>query len=153
MSCFIVSPQSIADLSNCINQVCRFGVCFFSSDLAWKIGSVFSSKVGLDTSSEIGKKLYQLNVDAYNTRYGLLSEDVSGEFENYIGGYSAKIPNIQQFELKDWIYIYKKLQCFLYQCNEFQTKTPIQDVLEDVSNALANLIAQKLDEYKQISWN
>lgn len=153
MSCFIVSPQNIVDLSKFISHVCRFGACFLSSDSAWKIESIFSSKDGLDTQAKIGEKLYQLNVDAYNTRCDLPLEDVPNEFEYYIEGYSAKIPNIQQFELKDWIYIYKKLQCFLYQCNEFQKTTPIQDVLEDISNDIANFIVQKSDEYKQISWN
>lgn len=145
MSCFIVSPQPIADLSSCIVQVTDFGTCFINPKTHRKFEEVFSEF----SYAEIAEQLYSLNEDAYLARYGEKTE----EFETFFSGTSIKIPEISKFQLKDWIYIFKKLQCFLYQCEEFQESSPIQNVLTDFLNELAIYIVQKTDEYNQILWS
>lgn len=145
MSCFIMSPQSIADLSSCIVQVTDFGTYFINPKTHRKFEEVFSEF----SYAEIAEQLYSLNEDAYLARYGEETE----EFETFFSRTSIKIPEISKFQLKNWIYIFKKLQCFLYQCNEFQESSPIQDVLTDFLSELAFFIVQKTNEYHQILWS
>lgn len=147
MSCFIVSTQSVIDLAYFINQICHSEYYFVNPN---DVRSVFANKYGFDTTKEIAKKLYDLNVLAIEERY----KESCSDFETFINGAEPKISYILEFGIKDWCYILKKMQCYLYQCTDGDCdKSPIYLALYNMKNELSTFICSELQEYKDVEWN
>lgn len=148
MSSFIVSSQTIFDLAYFFNQLCWSKSCFINSDY---VRNMFVVKNSYGTTRNIAEKLYCLNVKAVNGRYG---KDSSPDFEAFANGVKPKIPSLVKFKQKDFVYIFKKIQCYLYQCLEEDCdKSPIYQRLTVLNEKLAKFIIYKLPDYEEVAWN
>jgi hypothetical protein len=94
--------------------------------------------------AEIGKKLFALNCQAVDQRYG---NGQSKEFYTEAYQYKpfANVPRMQ---------VYKSMRCLLYQCSEGNVPdTKLFQDLNDFCNGVARSIISDLPEYDAASWD
>lgn len=99
-------------------------------------------------ASELAKELYTFNAAAFTRRYAHKLDNTT--LNSCIPDYTFKQGNHSQQA------VYKAVQCFLYQCAEFNETPQEYKVLEDELNAfLAHIsydIISELEYYKLAPW-
>jgi hypothetical protein len=104
----------------------------------------FNLDLSKDEAREaLGKKLFQMNIDGVNARYG---EGRAEEFRklDYRYKFNPSLTAISAF---------KALQCFLYQCSEGEVdKTELYQTMNQISGAIAESIVCDLPQYESAPW-
>ena len=139
MSCWIVEPKSVKKIAEVINQTLShegmFGIYAPSK------GPLAAEYIGMSVE-EIYNKLYQMNIDAYDARYGEKDFIPKMPKQGYLG--DAYL-NIYQ--------TLKTVECFLYQCCEgdVDTRESYKGV-EQLANIIRRAIIGKSKEYQNAKW-
>lgn len=139
MSCWIVEPKSVKKIAEVINQTLShegmFGIYAPSN------GPLAAEYIGMSVE-EIYNKLYQMNIDAYDARYGEKDFIPKMPKQGYLG--DAYL-NIYQ--------TLKTVECFLYQCCEgdVDTRESYKGV-EQLANIIRRAIIGKSKEYQNAKW-
>lgn len=144
MSCFVMSPESLANLSIFLtrkmlsNYYC--GITIKAKEMLKKelcLENVVNEKVFARTLFEA---MWKMNCNAYAKRY-------KEECQNILPHFPAtkEISNFQAL---------KSLNCLLYQCNEgdIPDAIPLFDILEKTAIGLTGWIIGNLPEYREAEW-
>ena len=137
MSCFIVESDNIGNQAEFIAAMLNGGTITDYIEVPESLRDVFKDcrQGRIYDAHKIYRKLYIANLRAYNGRY---SDENVKEFEKYK---KRSVPT-------NYIKLHKQISCYLYQCAEDQVyNTPIYIAVQDLKNALANMIVQSLQEY------
>lgn len=96
----------------------------------------------------LGQSLYDMNVEAVRQRYPDC-ENLPGTYED-----DTLVPYLYEYELLvSPIEVYKRLECYLYQCSEGDVPDwTLYQALAEYKSDLASRIISNLPEYKQLSW-
>ena len=93
-------------------------------------------------SDELGQAMFALNVEAVEQRYG---EGEAKEFRDLNYRYSPQNAKIHQ--------VLKSLRCWIYQCSEGSVpETPLFQIMDEYSSALALIIVSDMPEYERANW-
>lgn len=163
MSCFVMREDSIAALSEFTAGLLNFGVDHYGFDapreLAYALAGCRDPYCFFDPQ-KIYKVLYDLNVAAYEGRYG---RDIDGEGNELDGEQAPKIKTSDYcihdisggHKLAPWHFrLAKLLHCYTHQVSEDATlKHPLTLALKDLEHRLDSFIVTKSPEYEQApSW-
>lgn len=144
MSCFVMSPESLANLSVFLtrkmlsNYYCGIKIKakeMLKTELC--LENVVNEKMFARTLFEA---MWKMNCKAYATRY-------KEECQNSLPHFPAT-KDISSFQAL------KSLNCLLYQCNEenIPDTTPLFDILVNIANGLTGWIVGNLPEYMEAEW-
>lgn len=162
MSAFIMSIDSIASLAEYIDTLNWLGFDYFGYSIPRSLNSALALGCGSGNEKKIFEALYALNVQAVNGRYKA-DNDTTVELPKRIEQiYHPKEPKHFDNEghvfwiddIKPWHYqLLKKLQCFIYQCEEDTTiDNPILKSLQELEQELCRYIAENNIEYEMAKW-
>lgn len=143
MSCFIVSPENI-------RAQAEFMACILNDGFTsrYRLGAsealveaLEGCKEGMKWSAhKIYRKLYIMNLQAYNARY---HEDVK-TFDRYK---KTSPPG-------DLLQLHKYMRCYLYQCSEEPVyRTPLFKAVTETMQDLAGEIVSNMPGYEDKEWN
>lgn len=133
MSAYVVGPEHIKYLAkHIVNEVNGRNSHAFRA-------------YGCETEESLGKKLWDLNVNAVCQRYSGDSKETYGEYHAPSGYRVGPFEKIQ---------FLKSLRCFLYQCSEGDVpETSILfQALEKTGDALAWSIVDGMSAYDSAKW-
>ena len=155
MSCMIMSPESTAAIANATAMLLNRGFSYFGFEATAHMYEAFGDCRSCShyVAEEIYKKLYTVNVTAYNNRY-----------ENHEPTTDDTVPDIDCSQytihqplayanwhctIRPWHYHLAKLIDFwCYQTNEHNTwKDPIRVAMLDFQKELSHFIVYQSDEY------
>lgn len=166
MSCFIMREDSIAALSEFTADLLNFGFTRYGFSAPEELAKALSDCrdfYHFFDSQKIYKRLYALNVAAYNGRYGRYERAANGESSDLD---SEQAPEIKTSDycihdingghkLAPWHFrIVKLLACYNYQIAEDVTaKHPLTTALKGLEHQLNSFIVIKSPEWEAApSW-
>lgn len=134
MSAFLVDDKTINGIATSV---------FDSRNEVQERMKVELSEVGINTSEELGKAMFDLNVYSLKQRYGSAEGFREMDYKYNL------IPDVGRFQLL------KSLRCFLYQACEGDTPetSELYKLIDNFSNSLALNIVNSLPEYERADWN
>ena len=160
MSCFGMNPEPLAAIANAVETRlnCDYNYWGFSAP-----DSLYRALADCKTSctyfaEEIYKKLYAVNVRAYNGRYMSHEEPVDEEAPAIdVDNYTVhRRPEYREhgFAVRPWHYkLAKLLDCWLYQTAEDATyKDPLRLAMVEFRDNLYSFIVTNRPEYVTSSW-
>lgn len=158
MSSYIVDPKTIAIISNYIADLVNVG--FNGMHLHYTIPEKFRKNVidknGRANPEEIFKRLYNLNIDAYMTRYDTNAEEMKMHLDD-VDNFKQYDTQIHDYGHKVQPYHYqllKSMHCYLYQCAESEEliNCTIYTTVKGIADALSSKIIDSLPEYNSAIW-
>ena len=155
MSCMIMNSESLAAIANAAETLLNCGYEYFGFDATHKMRDAFRDcrTCGFYAAEEIYKKLYAVNVAAYNGRYKDHETPADNEAPT-IDGSCYKVHQRPEYvehhhAVRPWHYhLAKLLDFWLYQTSEAATwKDPARAAMLDFQKALYEFIVQRSGEY------
>lgn len=157
MSCFILESKSLAILAEGIEKTLNMGYNYMGMDAPEALREALADCAdnrGFYERKKIFLRLYELNAQAYDSRYSTAPADYIPECPD--------IPTvIKRAEYKNYHHTvttthYKYanlLDCYLYQCLEGKTpEEPLFQGLEAFKRTWYSYIVRNSDEYAAASW-
>ena len=158
MSAFIMQPESIRDLAYFINSVVASGYNMHGFEAPELLRKEFPARSSRSVK-EAYEKLYELNAEAIHFRYPKEMKDKvippmpSGDFfikpeigASLHGGIFRK-PTDKHYQ------ILKRLNCFLYQCDEGKVReSDTYKALKGLERQLMVMIVSSCDAYQRAEW-
>lgn len=155
MSCMIMNPEPLAAVANATAILLNCGYEFFGFSASQQMHEAFRDcrRYWRYDAKEIYKKLYAVNVAAYNGCYASHEEpadDTAPAID--VSCYTVhQRPEFAEhhYAVRPWHYrLAKLLDFWLYQTNEYATySNPIRLAMEDFKTALFAFIVRCSDEY------
>ena len=134
MSSYLVSDKTINNIVTLLASNDKIQTCMWD----YPFNESFNNDEDFDN---FAKDLLRLNYKALGM--SLNNIDVKKHIDEYIHNWVKS----------DIIQFYKNLQCYLYQCSEYNlTEDDLYKKLSSVKDALAIHIISNLEEYKNSSW-
>ena len=158
MSCFVMNPESLAALANTVEMLLNCvnsGGLYLSRSLYAALKDCRNS--GGYSAEAIYRKLYAVNVAAYNGRY---PEDICEEPEapkldmsKYVFHKKTRYRD-HGVVVAPWHYhLAKLLDCWLYQTAEDATgDDPFRLAMEKFADALYTFIVTHNPQYQSVTW-
>lgn len=136
MSNYVVNDETINRIIAGLEQCSRFGdfITFprLTEDLRNQLNEV--------TAADFGKAMHRLNVGSVEANY---NEDHSDQYDLYRFR-AERVPTPQQ--------LYKSIHCFMYQCEEGNTDSPLFRALDEFRSHLARWLVERTREYDGLEW-
>ena len=160
MSCFVMNPEPLAALANAIEARlnCDYGYWGFEAPDSLYRELDGCRRAFLYSAEEIYRRLYAVNVRAYNGRYAAHEEPEDEEapeidVSKYIVHHGPKYRE-HGFAVQPWHYQFAKLlDCWLYQTLEDATHNdPLRLAVKDFRNTLHSFIVANNQEYTTAQW-
>lgn len=160
MSCFVMNAEPLAALANAIETRLNIGYDFWGFDAP---DSLYRELMDCKTSctyyaEPIYRKLYALNVRAYNGRYPSHEEPTDEEAPTInVNAYTiTRRPEYRAhtFAVQPWHYqLAKLLDCYLYQTAEDATyKDPLRLAIKEFRDGLCEFIMTHNPQYITLPW-
>lgn len=160
MSCFVMNAEPLAALANAIETRLNIGYDFWGFEAP---DSLYRELMDCKTSctyyaEPIYRKLYALNVRAYNGRYSNHEEPADEQAPNVdITRYTiTRRPEYRAhtFAVQPWHYqLAKLLDCYLYQTAEDATyKDPLRLAMKEFRDELCEFIMTHNPQYITLPW-
>ena len=155
MSCMIMNPEPLAAIANAAETLLNCGFDYFGFDTPRSMQRAFNDCriCGLYEAEDIYKKLYAVNVAAYNGRYKN-RETPADDIAPCIDGSGYRVHQRPEYTehhhaVRPWHYrLAKLLDFWLYQTGEDATQNdPTRAAMLGFQNALYSFIVQRSDEY------
>ena len=158
MSCIIMNAKPLASIADFIASLLNYGYNSFGMEAP---KSMYDSlkyckdKWGIYQAEQIYDKLHELNVMAYNGRYGREHEG-----EEYFEPYAPN-PPMQRRECENhhekvmpWhIQMEHRLAFLTYQlCEDATCDTPLYKAMIDLEHRLDAFIVHNSDEWQSLRW-
>lgn len=161
MSCFVMNPEPLAAIANAVETRlnCNYNYWGFEAP-----ASLYDALRDCKTSrtyfaEEIYKKLYAVNVRAYNGRYEGHAEPGGEEaptidMSKYILHHPPEYCK-NSFAVCLWHYqLAKLLDCWLYQTSEDATRAdPLRLAMGEFRDSLYSFIVMHSPQYCDLSWS
>lgn len=140
MSAFIVENRTINKVVTRLQRDLNDGYGYYREQFK-VLGFDHDSR---EFCEKLGQALFDLNVQAVNQRYGEGSADgFRPLYYTFKGEYSHTL-----------VSVFKSLRCWIYQCSEGNTpEQPLFKLMKEYSNALAENIISRLEEYNECEWD
>ena len=160
MSCFIMNPEPLAALANAIEARLNCDYAYWGFDAP---DALYRELDGCRSAfyysaKEIYRRLYAVNVRAYNGRYAAHEEPEDEEAPDidtskYIIHHGPKYRE-HGFAVQPWHYqLAKLLDCWLYQTLEDATRNdPLRLAVRDFQDILRSFIVGNSQEYTAAQW-
>lgn len=160
MSCFVMNPEPLAAIANAVETRLNCGYNYWGFEAP---GSLYDALQDCKTSytyfaEEIYKKLYAVNVRAYNGRYASHEEPADEEAPTIDGSKYIihRPPEYREhgFAVRPWHYqLAKLLDCWLYQTLEDATHNdPLRLAMKEFRDNLYRFIVRNSPEYTAGQW-
>ena len=160
MSCFVMNSESLAALANAVETRLNCDYNFWGFDAP---SSLYDALADCKTSctyfaEDIYRKLYTVNVRAYNGRYADHEEPEDEEAPTIDGSkYVIQHPPEYRehgFAVRLWHFqLAKLLDCWLYQTAEDATfKAPLRLAMKEIRDNLYGFIVGNSPEYVDAPW-
>lgn len=155
MSCMIMNPEPLAAIANATETLLNCGYEYFGFGATYQMHDAFRDcqTCGFYSAEKIYKKLYAVNVVAYNGRYND-HETPDDDTAPTIDGSRYKVHQPPEYAehhhaVRPWHYrLAKLLDFWLYQTGEYATwKDPTRAAMFDFQKALFEFIVQRSSEY------
>lgn len=155
MSCMIMNPEPLAAIANAAEMLLNHGYDYFGFAPSQRMYEAFQDcrPCGFYESESIYRKLYTVNVAAYNGRYSSHETPADTEAPD-IDVSCCKIHQLPEYAdhhhaVRPWHYrLAKLLDFWLYQTAEDATwNDPTRAAMLDFQNALFEFIVQRSAEY------
>jgi hypothetical protein len=133
MSAFVVDDKTI-------NRIATFLHDDYNNK-TWTLHRL--EEIGITTQEELGKAMFDLNVNAVNQRYG---DGQAATFRSldYQFTYELVLSTFQAV---------KSLKCWLYQCSEGDVpETPLYKIMDDYCNNVMYHIVSSNPQYERAAW-
>ena len=141
MSAFICNPETFSNVYSGLRIYGMSNLHHYST-----IKQAMTPFLGIRTLDECIAKLYELNVEAVNQRYGDKTKLVPDD--DYLKSFKNLDPHISMFQFL------KSLECLSYQMSEGDIpETPEYQALENLIKAVSYSIAHSHPDYESASWN
>ena len=160
MSCMIMNSESLAALANAVEARLNCGYNYWGFEAPDSLFRELSDCkiVHLYSAEDIYRRLYALNVRAYNGRYDGHEESVD-ETAPVIDGHKYIIhraPEYREhgFAVQDWHYhLAQLLDFWLYQTSETATHNdPLRLAMQDFRDILFRFIIRNSSQYADMRW-
>ena len=160
MSCFVMNPEPLAVLASAIEARldCDYGYWGFEAPDSLYHELDGCRRAFLYSAEEIYRRLYAVNVRAYNGRYAAHEEPEDEEapdidVSKYIIHRGPKYRE-HGFAVQPWHYqLAKLLDCWLYQTLEDAThKDPLRLAVKDYRDLLYSFIVANSPQYADTLW-
>lgn len=166
MSCFVMNPEPLAAIANAVETRLNVGYDYWGFEAP---DSLYRELAGCKMSctyfaEEIYKKLYAVNVRAYNGRYASHEEPADEEApiidgSKYIVHHGPEYQsrgegNGTTYAVLPWHYqLAQLLDCWLYQTAEDATRSdPFRLAMQEFRDGLYSFIVQHSHEYFAGRW-
>ena len=159
MSCFIVSPETVATIANYIADYITGG--YNATGIFVSVPHDFIRTVtvnGKINAKQIFLRLYALNYMAYEERYqGEREENLLKCLENMqnFEANNKKIHSVPNGKIQPYHWqLLKSMECYLYQCSESEKLMhhPTFETVKAFETALTKLIICAMPEYEKAVW-
>lgn len=161
MSCQIMRPEPLMALANAVAARLNYGFDYWGFGASQALHQAFSDcRAAMDTyyAVPVYKKLYALNIKAYEGRYkekesDELPVDVPANMDKYIlheidGSGKRKVTAPWHYRLA------QLLDFWLYQTSEDMTKNdPLRLAVQEFRDGLYRFIVQHTPEYAKLPWS
>ena len=158
MSSFIMRPESIRDLACFINSVVVSGYNSHGIEPPRLLSKEFPASK-MDSVKDTYEKLYELNAQAINFRYPKDKKDKvippmpKGDFYVRPEIAASLRGGIYRKATKKHFQILKRLECFLYQCDEGSVaETDAYKALKGLELELMKMIVVGNENYQAAEW-
>lgn len=156
MSCFIMSNESLSILANSLEHILNSGFNRFGFEAPESLAIELSDccdKYGFYSAGLIYRRLYALNLSAYNGRYKKrypLDEIPEMTTKNIITDRKYNKHEI----IQPWHYqLCKLVECFIYQtCEDATRADELHTALTQFSHILSAFIVHNSNEYHAFQW-
>lgn len=160
MSCFVMNKEPLAALANAVEALLNCGYNYWGFEAP---ASLYEALADCKTSctyfaEKIYRRLYAVNIWAYNGRYGNHEEPVDEEApiiegNKYIIHHPPKYRK-SSFAVRPWHYqLAKLLDCWLYQTAENMTyQDPLRLAMAEFRNNLYGFIVTHSPGYTTAQW-
>ena len=160
MSCFVMNPEPLAALANAVEIRLNCGYNYWGFSVPDSLYRELADCKRSCTyfSEQIYKRLYAVNVRAYNGRYMSHEEPVDEDAPaNDVDNYTVhRRPEYREhgFAVRPWHYhLAKLLDCWLYQTAEDATyKDPLRLAMAEFRDNLYGFIVTNSPEYVDTRW-
>ena len=160
MSCMIMNYESLAALANAVEARLNCGYDYWGFEAPDNLFRELSDckTTYLYSAEDIYRRLYALNVRAYNGRYGD-HEETEDETAPVIDGSKYVVhrpPEYREhgFAVQDWHYhLAQLLDFWLYQTSESATHNePLRLAMQDFRDILFRFIIRNSPQYADMRW-
>lgn len=166
MSCMIMSPEPMAAIANAAETLLNSGFNYFGFDAPDELITACADFCDNPRAyrpffyaEDIYKRMYAVNVAAYNGRYVRMDDEAADEAAPVIDGSRYKVHHPfeygeHHFAVRPWHYkLAMLLDFWVYQTNEDATRSdPLRLGMKAFRNALYQFIVMNSEEYWTNQW-
>lgn len=160
MSCMIMSKEPLAALANAVETLLTCGYDFFGFDAP---DSLFNAardcrNMGLFSADALYRRMYALNIAAYNGRYADHEQPMDDEAPDVdLSKYMVHRPPEyaeHHHAVRPWHYhLAKLLDFWLYQTSEDATRyDDFVVAMRELRDCLFQFVVQRSSEYDRYGW-